>query len=98
MLNLILVPLANYSISQQQPRKHLKVKVVDNVCVVTLDSPDVKVNSINREVLREFGEVVSAIENDPNTNAVVLISGMLVHCLVIICLVPNGNVYYREKR
>ncbi|XP_051164613.1 trifunctional enzyme subunit alpha, mitochondrial [Leptopilina boulardi] len=69
--------------AQQQPirslatagEKHFKTKIVDNVAVVTLDSPQVKVNSLNRAVMDEFVEVLRTIENNSSVSSVVLISG-----------------------
>ncbi|XP_076290293.1 monolysocardiolipin acyltransferase Mtpalpha [Lasioglossum baleicum] len=55
--------------------KHLKYKVVDNVAVVTLDSPGVKVNSLNDEVMNEMVTALRNVEQDSSVNSVVLISG-----------------------
>lgn len=55
--------------------KHLKYKVVDNVAVVTLDSPGVKVNSLNAEVMNEMVTALRNVEQDSSVNSVVLISG-----------------------
>ncbi|XP_076648614.1 monolysocardiolipin acyltransferase Mtpalpha [Halictus rubicundus] len=55
--------------------KHLKYKVVDNVAVVTIDSPGVKVNSLNHEVMKEIVTVLRNVEQDSSVNSVVLISG-----------------------
>lgn len=58
-----------------QDRKHTKVKIVDNVAVITLDSPNVKVNSLNDEVMSEFDLLLHDIEANPQIQAAVLISG-----------------------
>nr|XP_033342468.1 trifunctional enzyme subunit alpha, mitochondrial [Megalopta genalis] len=55
--------------------KHLKFKVVDNVAVITLDSPGTKVNTLNHEVMREIVTVLNDIENNSSVNSIVLISG-----------------------
>ncbi|XP_053982264.1 trifunctional enzyme subunit alpha, mitochondrial [Hylaeus volcanicus] len=55
--------------------KHLKYKVVDNVAVITINSPGVKVNSLNREIMDEVSNTLDDIERDPAVHSVVLISG-----------------------
>ncbi|XP_015440476.1 PREDICTED: trifunctional enzyme subunit alpha, mitochondrial [Dufourea novaeangliae] len=55
--------------------KHLKYKVVDNVAVLTIDSPGVKVNTLNEEVMNEVVTLMKEAENDAVVNSVVLISG-----------------------
>jgi enoyl-CoA hydratase/long-chain 3-hydroxyacyl-CoA dehydrogenase len=57
-----------------QERKHTKFKVVDNVGVIVLNSPGVKVNSLNGEVMGEFGALLHEIESNPQVQAAVLIS------------------------
>ncbi|XP_044267577.1 trifunctional enzyme subunit alpha, mitochondrial [Tribolium madens] len=57
-----------------QERKHTKLKIVDNVGVIVLDSPGVKVNTLNGEVMGEFGSVLNEIESNPQIQAAVLIS------------------------
>lgn len=56
-------------------RKHTKLKVVDNVGVIVLDSPGVKVNSLNNEVMDDFTAHLREIESSPQIQAAVLISG-----------------------
>lgn len=55
--------------------KHFKLKVVDNVGVITIDSPGVKVNSLNEEVLKEIESLLPKIQNDSQIQAAVIISG-----------------------
>nr|XP_023015630.1 trifunctional enzyme subunit alpha, mitochondrial [Leptinotarsa decemlineata] len=55
--------------------KHFKLKVVDNVGVITIDSPGVKVNSFNEEVMNEFKSLLPTIESNSQIQACVLISG-----------------------
>lgn len=55
--------------------KHFKLKVVDNIGVVVVDSPGVKVNSLNDEVMTEFQKLLSQIDSNPQIQASVLISG-----------------------
>lgn len=77
-----------YSVDVNHQRKHTKVKIVDNVCVVTFNSPKAKVNSLNREVMTEVEELMSGIERDPGISSAVLISGNFFISLkqIIICL------------
>ena len=63
------------SSSTTASNKHLKTKVVDNVLVVTIDSPGVKVNSLGREVSQEFENVLRELETNPTVSSAVLISG-----------------------
>lgn len=55
--------------------KHLKYKVVDNVAVLTIDSPGVKVNTLNEEVMNEVATILQNIQTDSTVNSIVLISG-----------------------
>ncbi|XP_057666553.1 trifunctional enzyme subunit alpha, mitochondrial [Diorhabda carinulata] len=55
--------------------KHFKLKVVDNVGVITIDSPGVKVNSFNEEVMNEIKILFPKIQSDPQIQACVIISG-----------------------
>lgn len=57
------------------PAKHTRTKIVDGVFVVTIDSPNVKVNSLGREISAEFEQILSEIESNPTINSAVLISG-----------------------
>nr|XP_022914134.1 trifunctional enzyme subunit alpha, mitochondrial [Onthophagus taurus] len=56
-------------------RKHTKLKVVDNVGVIVLDSPDAKVNSLGQEVMTEMDSILQEIDANPSIQAAVLISG-----------------------
>ncbi|OAD54016.1 Trifunctional enzyme subunit alpha, mitochondrial, partial [Eufriesea mexicana] len=55
--------------------KHLKYKVIDNVAVLTMDSPGVKVNTINYEVMYEIENILKNVEQNSAINSIVLISG-----------------------
>ena len=55
--------------------KHLKYKVVDNVAVVTIDSPGVKVNTLNADVMNEIATILKNIETNSAVSSAVLISG-----------------------
>ncbi|XP_041984989.1 trifunctional enzyme subunit alpha, mitochondrial [Aricia agestis] len=54
---------------------HTKCKMVNGVYVITLDSPGVKVNSLNEAVMNEVKDIISEVENNPAIEAAVLISG-----------------------
>ncbi|KAK4879799.1 hypothetical protein RN001_007945 [Aquatica leii] len=58
-----------------QTLKHTNVKIVDNVAVLTLDSPNSKVNSLNAEVMNEITSFLFELESNPKLQAGVLISG-----------------------
>ncbi|KAJ6648449.1 Trifunctional enzyme subunit alpha, mitochondrial [Pseudolycoriella hygida] len=53
---------------------HLRTKIVDGVYVITLDSPNAKVNSLGTEVSAEFEKVIQEIETNPSISSAVLIS------------------------
>jgi enoyl-CoA hydratase/long-chain 3-hydroxyacyl-CoA dehydrogenase len=51
----------------------LKYSVKNDVGVVVFDSPG-KVNTLNRELISEFREVMAKVQNDANVKAIVLVS------------------------
>jgi enoyl-CoA hydratase/long-chain 3-hydroxyacyl-CoA dehydrogenase len=55
--------------------KHFKIVLWDNVGVVTLDSPDVKMNVLNEEVLSEIEQILDEIESNHAIQAAVIVSG-----------------------
>ncbi|KAI5736872.1 hypothetical protein M8J76_007982 [Diaphorina citri] len=55
--------------------KHFKEKAVGDVLVVTLDSPGVKVNSLNSEVMSEIQSILRRIQSDSSIRSAVIISG-----------------------
>lgn len=55
--------------------KHIRTKVIDQVLVATLDSPNVKVNSLGDEIMHEFKHLLQDMETNSSYNSVVLISG-----------------------
>lgn len=55
--------------------KHTKCKIVDDVAVITLDSPGVKENTLNVEIMEEMRTMMKDIELNPSVNSAVLISG-----------------------
>ncbi|XP_074095610.1 monolysocardiolipin acyltransferase Mtpalpha [Cotesia typhae] len=56
-------------------QKHLKYRVVGDVAVITIDSPGVKENTLNREVMQEVVHILRDIESDASVKSAVLISG-----------------------
>jgi enoyl-CoA hydratase/long-chain 3-hydroxyacyl-CoA dehydrogenase len=52
----------------------MKYDVKDGVAVVTIDQPNSKVNTLSKQLMSEFGEVIEKIETDPNVKSAVLIS------------------------
>ncbi|XP_026727289.1 trifunctional enzyme subunit alpha, mitochondrial [Trichoplusia ni] len=54
---------------------HTKCKIVNGVYVITLDSPNTKVNSLNTAVMDEVNEVLNELDSNPSIQAAVLISG-----------------------
>ncbi|XP_014481844.1 PREDICTED: trifunctional enzyme subunit alpha, mitochondrial isoform X2 [Dinoponera quadriceps] len=56
-------------------RKHFKCKLVNDVAVITMDSPGVKMNTLHKEVLNEIKELLTEIQSNPLVNAMVIISG-----------------------
>lgn len=71
--------------------KHIKTKVVDNVLVVTLDSPNAKVNSLGVEVSAEFDGILRELETNPAVNSAVLISAKPG------CFVAGADITMLEK-
>ncbi|CAL7935916.1 unnamed protein product [Xylocopa violacea] len=56
-------------------KKHLKYKLVNDVAVLTIDSPGIKINALNQEVMNEVATLLKDVENDSIVKSVVLISG-----------------------
>ncbi|XP_068620793.1 trifunctional enzyme subunit alpha, mitochondrial [Battus philenor] len=54
---------------------HTKCKLVNGVYVITLDSPNVKVNTLNPVLMDEFRNIVNEVDSNPAIEAAVLISG-----------------------
>ncbi|XP_011496492.1 PREDICTED: trifunctional enzyme subunit alpha, mitochondrial [Ceratosolen solmsi marchali] len=63
------------SMSAKGKNKHFSYKIVDDVAVVTFDSPGTKVNTLSREVMEEIQQILTSIENDALVRSAVLISG-----------------------
>lgn len=54
--------------------KHIRKSVVDDVLIIKLDSPNVKVNSLGKEVTAEFESILKDFESNPNVKSAVIIS------------------------
>ncbi|XP_011309184.1 trifunctional enzyme subunit alpha, mitochondrial [Fopius arisanus] len=55
--------------------KHTKYKLIDDVAVITLDSPGVKENTLNAELMEEMRTLMGEIENNSAIKSAVIISG-----------------------
>lgn len=55
--------------------KFMTVAEVEKVCVVTLDNPGEKVNTLNSKLVPEFEQVLARLEIDKHLEALVIISG-----------------------
>lgn len=56
-------------------RKHFKCKNVNNVAVITINSPGVKQNTLNKELMEEINGLLNEIQSDPAVGSAVIISG-----------------------
>ena len=66
-------------------RVHTKYEVQNGVAIIKLDSPNSKVNTLNAETMSEMKELIDTIGADPAVKAAVLISGRVLHVLLIYC-------------
>ncbi len=55
--------------------KIITVENREGVAILKLDSPDDKVNKLNEKLIDEFTSIVDQIENDPDVDGILLISG-----------------------
>ena len=55
--------------------KHASLKVDNGVGVIKLDSPGVKMNSLNEEVMRDMEAIFNEVQSRDDVKSVVLISG-----------------------
>lgn len=54
--------------------KHTSTRVVDDVLVISINSPDSKVNSLGREISQEFETILKELDSNANVRSAVLIS------------------------
>ncbi len=55
--------------------KILNIEIHGNSAVVTLDTPQEKVNKLNEALIEEFSEFMDRLESDPSLHGAVLLSG-----------------------
>ena len=72
-------------------QQHIKTKVVDDVLVICLDSPNSKVNSLGEAVTKEFETILKNFETNSAVNSAVLISGKPG------CFVAGADISMLEK-
>lgn len=77
--------------SLQSPQKHIRTSVTDDVLIIKLDSPNVKVNSLGKEVTAEFEAILKDFESNPNVKSAVLISAKPG------CFVAGADITMLEK-
>lgn len=53
----------------------LDTKIIENVAVVTLDTPGEKVNKLNEALIEEFSSFLDRLESDDSLEGAVLLSG-----------------------
>lgn len=58
----------------QAQSKHTSTRMVDDVLVVSINSPDSKVNSLGKEISLEFENIIKELETNSNIRSAVLIS------------------------
>ncbi|GAB1868424.1 enoyl-CoA hydratase [Camponotus japonicus] len=63
------------TLATEANRKHFKCKIVNDVAVITMDSPGVQVNTLNKEVIVEVESVLAEVQSNSLVNSAVLISG-----------------------
>ncbi|KAL7298695.1 hypothetical protein TKK_0008454 [Trichogramma kaykai] len=63
------------TLATESKNKHFSYKVVEDVAVITLDSPGVKMNTLNTEVMQEIDTILTSIHSNPSVRSAVLISG-----------------------
>jgi len=56
-------------------KKIITTEIVDGVAIVTLNTPDEKVNKLNEELIEEFSGVLDRLDSDDDIEGAVLISG-----------------------
>ena len=63
------------TLATEANRKHFKCKIVNDVAVITFDSPGIKINALNEEVMAEVEKVLAEVQSNSLVNSAVLISG-----------------------
>lgn len=63
------------TLTTEANRKYFKCKIVNDVAVITMDSPGVQLNTLNKEVIAEVESLLTEVQSNPLVNSAVLISG-----------------------
>ncbi|KAG5326879.1 ECHA enzyme, partial [Acromyrmex heyeri] len=63
------------TLATEANKKYFKYKTVGDVAVITIDSPNTKVNTLNKELMVEIAELLNEIQSNTLVNSAVLISG-----------------------
>merc|ERR1712156_888 len=71
--------------------KHASLKVDNGVGVIKLDSPGVKMNSLNEEVMRDMEAIFNEVQSRDDVKSVVLISGK------VGCFIAGADINMIEK-
>lgn len=53
----------------------LQTEIIENVAVISLDTPGEKVNKLNEQLIDEFSDILDRLETDDSLEGVLLISG-----------------------
>lgn len=54
--------------------KHTSTRIVDDVLVISINSPDSKVNSLGKEISQEFETILKELDSNASVRSAVLIS------------------------
>ncbi|XP_039312295.1 trifunctional enzyme subunit alpha, mitochondrial isoform X2 [Solenopsis invicta] len=63
------------ALTSEANRKYFKYKTVGDVAVITIDSPNAKVNTLNKELMAEIEGLLKEIQTNSLVNSAVIISG-----------------------
>ena len=66
-----------FSAQPEKQLKHANLRVDNGVAIITLDSPGVKMNSLNEEVMRDMEAIFNECQSRSDIRAAVLISGKI---------------------
>uniref|UniRef100_A0A1A9UCN6 Trifunctional enzyme subunit alpha, mitochondrial n=1 Tax=Glossina austeni TaxID=7395 RepID=A0A1A9UCN6_GLOAU len=83
--------MQNVRLMSATSEKHIRTKIVDDVMVITLDSPGVKVNSLGDAEMREFEDILKDVDSNSQVKSAVLISAKPG------CFVAGADISMLEK-
>ncbi|XP_012538607.1 trifunctional enzyme subunit alpha, mitochondrial [Monomorium pharaonis] len=63
------------ALATEANRKYFKYKTVGDVAVITIDAPNAKVNTLNKELMAEIEVLLKEIQSNSLVNSAVIISG-----------------------